>query len=148
MAQLAKDGKYTIPQPMQDALEEQFDAGSCDDADTAATIRRLYETEKYLCDTHTAVAVTVYEDYRARTGDETPTVIASTASPFKFCKSVTEALGGTVKIEDVTQLDVLHSLTGQLPPAPLAALKGKQPRFNRVVEKEDILSTTDLLAEL
>ena len=148
MAQLAKDGKYTIPQPMQDALEEQFDAGSCDDANTAATIRRLYETEKYLCDTHTAVAVTVYEDYRARTGDETPTVIASTASPFKFCKSVAEALGGTVKIEDVTQLDVLHSLTGQLPPAPLAALKGKQPRFNRVVEKEDILSTTDLLTEL
>lgn len=148
MAQLAKDGKYTIPQPMQDTLNAQFDAGSCDDADTAATIRRLYETEKYLCDTHTAVAVTVYEDYRKRTGDETPTVIASTASPFKFCKSVAEALGGTVEIEDVTQLDVLHGLTGQQPPAPLAALKGKQPRFNRVVEKEDILSTTDLLAEL
>lgn len=148
MAQLAKDGMYTIPQPMRDALDAQFDAGSCDDADTTATIRRLYETEKYLCDTHTAVAVTVYEDYRARTGDKTPTVIASTASPFKFCKSVAEALGGTVKIEDVTQLEILHGLTGQLPPAPLAALKGKQPRFDRVVEKKDILSTTDLLTEL
>lgn len=59
-----------------------------------------------------AVAVRVYEDYRARTGDETPTVIASTASPFKFCRSVIEALGGTLENDDVTQLEVLSQLTG------------------------------------
>ena len=72
----------------------------------------------------------------------------STASPFKFCKAVAEALGGTVEIEDVSQLDVLSRLCGQQPPKPLASLRGKAPRFDRVVEKEDILSTTDLLAEL
>ncbi len=148
MEQLSQNGTYTITPEMQAALAELFDAGSCDDNQTADTIRRLHENEKYLCDTHTAVAVSVYEDYRARTNDTTPTIIASTASPFKFCKSVAEALGGTVKCEDVTQLDVLHGLTGQQPPAPLAALRGKQPRFDRVVEKEDILSTTSLLAEL
>ncbi len=148
MGQLAEGGRYTVTKEMQAALDELFDAGCCDDAETAAAIRRLYENEKYLCDTHTAVAVKVYEDYRARTGDTMPTVIASTASPFKFCKSVVEALGGAVEREDVTQLEVLSKLTGIEPPAPLAALRGKQPRFDRVVDKEDILSTTDLLAEL
>ena len=143
MEQLSQNGTYTITPEMQAALAELFDAGSCDDNQTADTIRRLHENEKYLCDTHTAVAVKAYDDYRARTGDHTPTVIASTASPFKFCKSVAEALGGKVEREDV-----LHGLTGQQPPAPLAALRGKQPRFDRVVEKEDILSTTSLLAEL
>ncbi len=148
MAQLAENGRYTVDADMQAALAALFDAGYCDDAQTGETIRSLYENEKYLCDTHTAVAVRVYEEYRARTGDVTPTVIASTASPFKFCKSVAEALGGRVEREDVSQLDVLSGLTGQQPPAPLAALRGRQPRFDRVVEKEDILSTTSLLAEL
>lgn len=148
MAQLAHGGKYTVSRELREQLDALFDAGSCDDAETAATIRALFEDEKYLCDTHTAVAVKVYDDYRARTGDHTPTVIASTASPFKFCKSVAEALGGKVEREDVSQLEVLHGLTGAEPPKPLASLAGKQPRFDRVVGKEDILATTSLLAEL
>ena len=90
----------------------------------------------------------VYEDYRARTGDETPVVIASTASPFKFCRSVIEALGGTLEKDDVTQLDVLTALTGVPAPAPLAALAGRHPRFERVVDKADILSTVSLLRDL
>ena len=90
----------------------------------------------------------VYEDYRVRTGDTTPTVIASTASPFKFCRAVIEALGGTLERDDVSQLDVLTRLTGLAAPAPLAALAGKAPRFGRVVDKEDILSTVSLLREL
>ncbi|RKJ78403.1 threonine synthase [Butyricicoccus sp. 1XD8-22] len=148
MAQLAHGGKYTVSRELREQLSALFDAGSCDDAETAATIRALFEDEKYLCDTHTAVAVKVYDDYRARTGDHTPTVIASTASPFKFCKSVAEALGGRIEREDVSQLEVLHGLTGAEPPKPLASLAGKQPRFDRVVGKEDILATTSLLAEL
>ena len=90
----------------------------------------------------------VYEDYRARTGDQTPTVIASTASPFKFCRSVIEALGGTLEKDDVSQLAVLTDLTGVPAPAPLAALADKQPRFDRVVDKSEILSTVDLLKDL
>lgn len=148
MAQLTGEGRYTVPAEMRDKLTELFDAGCCDDAETAETIRHLYEDEKYLCDTHTAVAVRVYERYRASTGDETPTVIASTASPFKFCKAVVEALGGRIEKEDVTQLDVLSGLTGAEAPAPLAALRGLSPRFDRVVDKADILGTTDLLSEL
>lgn len=148
MENLSRDGRYALPGELFDKISEDFDAGFCDDAQTAETIRRLWEEEHYLADTHTAVAVRVYEDYRKASGDSTPTVIASTASPFKFCRAVIEALGGTLASDDVTQLDKLTEMTGAAAPAPLSALRGKQPRFDMVVDKEEILSTTDLLAKL
>lgn len=148
MQSLNTDGSYQTPEAVFAKIAADFDAGCCDDAQTAETIRALWENEHYLADTHTAVAVRVYEDYRARTGDQTPTVIASTASPFKFCRSVIEALGGTLEKDDVSQLAVLTDLTGVAAPAPLAALADKQPRFDRVVDKAEILSTVDLLKDL
>ena len=148
MAKLVRDGSYQVAADVFAKIAADFDAGCCDDSQAAETIRTMWEREHYLCDTHTAVAVRVYEDYRARTGDETPAVIASTASPFKFCRSVIEALGGTLEKDDVSQLDVLTALTGVPAPAPLAALAGKTPRFDRVVDKADILSTVGLLKDL
>lgn len=148
MQQLSADGKYRTPEEVFARIAAEFDAGCCEDAQAAETIRALWDKEHYLCDTHTAVAVRVYEEYRARTGDQTPTVIASTASPFKFCRAVIEALGGTLERDDVTQLDVLTGLTGVAAPAPLAALSGKAPRFDRVVDKTEILSTVGLLKGL
>lgn len=148
MQSLNNDGSYQTPEAVFAKIAADFDAGCCDDKQTAETIRALWEREHYLADTHTAVAVRVYEDYRARTGDQTPTVIASTASPFKFCRSVIEALGGTLEKDDVSQLAVLTDLTGVAAPAPLAALADKQPRFDRVVDKAEILSTVDLLKDL
>ncbi|MGE4549147.1 MAG: threonine synthase [Intestinibacillus sp.] len=148
MAALSAGGKYTLPRELFAAVETDFDAGCADDSQTAETIRRLFEEENYLSDTHTAVAVRVYEDYRAATGDKTPTVIASTASPFKFCQSVIEALGGTVTTDGVELLDQLSGMTGVPAPSPLAALSGKTPRFDMVVDKDDILGTTDLLRDL
>lgn len=148
MASLSSSGKYTLARELFARVEAEFDAGCADDAATAETIRRLFQQEHYLCDTHTAVAVKVYEDYRARTGDCTPAVIASTASPFKFCQSVIEALGGTVDTDGVGLLGQLSGMTGVPAPAPLAALAGKEPRFDMVVDKDDILSTTGLLRDL
>ena len=148
MGKLNTEGSYKVAEDVFAKIEAEFDAGCCDDSHAADTINKLWKDENYLCDTHTAVAVRVYEDYRARTGDETPTVIASTASPFKFCRAVIEALGGTLEKDDVTQLDVLTGLTGVPAPAPLAALAGKTPRFDRVVDKADILSTVALLKDL
>ena len=145
MDKLGTEGRYALTAEMFSGIAADFDAGCCDDAETAETIRALWEKEHYLADTHTAVAVRVYEDYRARTGDETPVVIASTASPFKFCRSVIEALGGSLERDDVTQLGVLEQLTGEKAPAPLAALAGKTPRFDRVVDKEAIFQTIELL---
>lgn len=148
MASLNTDGCYTLAKDLFAKVEQEFDAGCADDEQTAKTIHRLFDTEKYLTDTHTAVAVQVYEDYRARTGDKTPTVIASTASPFKFCQSVIEALGGTVTSEGVELLEQLSQMTGVAVPGPLANLAGKTVRFDKIVDKSEILGTTDLLAKM
>ena len=106
MQSLNTEGRYQAPEEVFAGITADFDAGYCDDAQAAETIHALWEQEHYLCDPHTAVAVRVYEEYRARTGDTTPTIIASTASPFKFCRAVIEALGGTLEQDDVTQLDL------------------------------------------
>ena len=148
MGRLSGDGSYQVAAEVFEKISADFDAGCCEDAQAAETIRTLWEQEHYLCDTHTAVAVRVYEEYRARTGDETPTVIASTASPFKFCRAVIEALGGTLERDDISQLAVLSGLTGVEAPAPLAALADQAPRFDRVVDKAEILSTVALLKGL
>ena len=148
MKQLSENGKYTVQAEVFANIGSQFDAVCCDDAQTKATIARLFEEKQYLSDTHTAVAVKVYEDYRARTGDTTPTVIASTASPFKFCQSVISALGGEVTTDGTELLDQLHDMTGAPVPAPLAALSGLKPRFDLVIDREDILGTVDLLGKI
>lgn len=148
MRQLNATGQYTIPAALHELLQADFYAGFCDDAQTAATIRTVWEKEHYLADTHTAVAIRVYDAYRETTGDTTPTVIASTASPFKFCRSVIEALGGSLERDDITQLATLTEMTGIPAPAPLAALANATPRFSRVVEKTEILQTVDLLRRL
>ena len=89
---LAEKGTYEVTDAVKAKLTEQFYGGFCDDAETKATIAELYQKYGYTCDTHTAVAVKVYEDYRKETGDTTKTLIASTASPFKFSASVLDAL--------------------------------------------------------
>lgn len=148
MNKLNTEGSYRLADDAFSKIAKDFDAGCASDAQAAETVAKLYEREHYLADTHTAVAVHVYEDYRARTGDATPTVIVSTASPFKFCRAVIEALGGKLSMDDVRQLEVLEALTGEQPPAPLAALAGKKPRFSRAVNKEEILGTVALLRDL
>lgn len=145
MEELAKTGVYTIPENLREQLATHFAAGCCDDAQTAQTIRTVFDQQHYLLDTHTAVAYRVYQDYRAQTGDTAPVIIASTASPFKFCKPVAAALGHPIQTDGTEQLDALAELTGETVPAPLAALAGKSVRFDRVVDKADILSTLDLL---
>lgn len=148
MDQLARGGSYQVNSELVSVMDKLFDAGYCSDEDTMKTISNLFREKKYLADTHTAVAIKVYEDYKARTGDTTPTVIASTASPFKFCQSVIHAVGGEVKSDGTELLDQLAQLTEAPIPAPLAALKGKTPRFDMVIDKEDILKTTDLLKDM
>ena len=148
MAQLSENGKYSVPADVYKTIGECFAAGCCDDEQTKQTIARLFNEKKYLSDTHTAVAVKVYEDYKAQTGDTTPTVIASTASPYKFCQSVISALGGEVTSDGTELLDQLQEMSGTKAPAPLAALSGLKPRFDLVIDKEDILGTVDLLEKI
>lgn len=138
MRDLAETGRYTVDEALRRAVQSVFAAGYCDDAQTAETIRQVYRQSGYLMDTHTAVAYHVLEEYREKTGDRRPAVVASTASPFKFCSSVLGALGQTELAEGTAILDQLTACTGKPAPAPLASLKGKQVRFTQSVEKEQM----------
>lgn len=93
MAALSGQGRYDITAEMKDGLED-FYGNYADEAETAAEIRRLYESCGYVLDTHTAVASAVYQKYVRETGDSRKAVIASTASPFKFTRSVMSAIDG------------------------------------------------------
>jgi len=134
MAELSTKGAYTVEKEVLDSLQSEFAAGFADDEQTSQTIGRLFRKTGYLCDTHTAVAVKVYQDYADKTGDQTPTVIASTASPFKFAGSVLPAISVQPQGDDFALLDELSAASGLPAPKALAELKEKTERFTDVVE--------------
>ncbi len=138
METLAKEGKYEVSNKIKMALQEQFWGGSCGEEHTAAVIAHYYREYGYLIDTHTAVAAGVMEQYRQETGDKTPTVFVSTASPYKFCDSVLTAVGEAPKGDGVELLDQLNTVSGVAVPRRLAALKGKQRRFDLTAEKTEM----------
>ena len=138
MDALAAGGRYEVSDDIKQKLSRHFSAGCCDDAATQAMIGKMWREKGYLIDTHTAVAFHVLEQYRAETGDQTPTVVVSTASPFKFCDSVLGALGVTELAVGTALIDQLSQTTGIPAPAPLAALKGKPVRFTQGTTKEQM----------
>lgn len=142
MEQLAETGVYDIRADMLAKIQTLFAAGYCDDTDTKATIAETFEQRGYLCDTHTAVAINVYEYYRASTGDITPAIIASTASPFKFGATVLSALrlGGEQDADEFAMLSELESITGESCPTQLTGLKAKPIRFDDVCTVSDMES--------
>lgn len=132
---LAATGRYEVSEAVKQRLTEEFYGDCCDDGETKATIKRIFDKYSYLCDTHTAVAVKVYEDYLAQTGDRTKTIIASTASPFKFAGSVLEAVTGRASdADEFEQVELLGELSGMDVPKQLSELKTKQIRFSGSVE--------------
>ena len=135
MARLNEVGRYQVGGKVKEKLQKRFKGYFCDDQETQRVIRAMFEQNGYLIDTHTAVAFSALEQYRRETGDDTPAIVASTASPFKFCSSVLEALGETGIASGLDALDQLTAKTGQPAPAPLAGLRDKQVRFTQVVEK-------------
>ncbi|WP_028509955.1 threonine synthase [Ruminococcus sp. NK3A76] len=135
---LAKEGRYEVSDDVKKALSEEFCAGFCDDEQTKATIKEIYDKYSYTCDTHTAVAVKVYEDYKKATGDDTVTVIASTASPYKFSGSVLSAIGVEAGEDEFDKVDKLAEVSKLPIPASLAELKDKAVRFNETIDKADM----------
>ena len=104
MAALTKDGEYVITDAMKAELSEFFGAFGSEE-ETAVKIKEVYDKEGYVMDTHTAVAAVAYDKYKAATGDDkTPTVIASTASPYKFTRSVMDAIDPAYDAEDGFEL--------------------------------------------
>ena len=129
MSALSKTGQYEVPFAVSEELRRVFAAGRCSEEDTYKTIARAFNESDYLIDTHTAVAYKVLNDYRSESGDDTPAVVISTASPYKFCDSVLEALGQRSGAGGVELIDMLQKYTGGTIPAPLATLNGKTQRF-------------------
>ena len=140
MKQLSENGKYTVSDELIGKIQNTFDAGFTSETDVDETIKNHFDKYNYLCDTHTAVAVKVYDEYAARTGDDIPTVIDSTASPYKFSKSVLSAISGgnTPQLDEFSMVDELNRVTKAEVPAPLASLKEKTVRFNNVCDKENM----------
>ncbi|MEE1072129.1 MAG: threonine synthase [Cellulosilyticum sp.] len=118
MTSLKKDGQYTITNEMRKNLQD-FYGGYADDEMTKGYIKKVFDEEGYLMDTHTAVAYAVYDQYIKETQDETPTVIVSTASPYKFTHSVMTAVDKKYDgISDFELLDHMQNLLqGDLPKA-------------------------------
>ncbi len=108
MAALTGQGRYEITEEMRARLQD-FYGGYATEEETAATIRRLYDDCGYVIDTHTAVAASVYGKYVEETGDQTPTVIVSTASPFKFTRSVMNAIDD--KYDSMTDFELVDELS-------------------------------------
>lgn len=135
---LSSEGKYEVSDDIKAKLKEEFSAGFCTDEETKATIKAIFDKYSYTLDTHSAVAVKVYEDYKAATGDNTKTVIASTASPYKFSASVLEAIEGKKsELDEYDMIDRLNELSGYPIPESLAALRTKPVRFSKVISKDE-----------
>lgn len=147
MAQLSATGRYQVSNRIRDRLQKRFKGYFCDDRETQRVIRGMFDRHGYLIDTHTAVAFAALEQYRRETGDDTPAIVASTASPFKFCGSVLEALGEANISSGLDALDQLTAKTGQPAPAPLAGLRDKKVRFTQVVEKDHMVDAVMSLLE-
>ena len=137
MNQLATQGWYQISKDALDRLQSLFYGGFADRTDTAKSIKEAFEKHGYLLDPHSAVGYSVLQKYREETGDRTPTVLASTASPFKFNRAVLDAIGRDISHKDeFSLLQELSSIIGQAVPSKLAELKFLPEIHQDVCEKE------------
>jgi len=136
MEELKTSGRYDVGPAVLQTLRADFDCGCATDEEAKAAIGRLYQ-EGYLMDTHTADAYAVLEQRRAA-GETFPTVLVSTASPFKFCDSVLDALGEPAKVSGATLIDRLSEKTSQKAPKPLFALGTRAVRFTDSTKKEQM----------
>ena len=137
---LSSDGVYTISDSIRNRMSKLFWAGCCDDENTKNTINKYFNEYGYLCDTHTAVAMNVYEQYVKETADGRPTVIASTASPYKFANSVLSAVSDKTARSEFETVKILEEETSTQAPNPIKALENAKVRFKQICEKDDMLN--------
>lgn len=146
MRSLNEKGSYTVGSDIFKVLSDNFVGGFCSDADTKKTIASVYNKHNYLIDTHTAVAYKLMNDYRNTYVSKRPTVVVSTASPFKFCDSVLNALGENIDAKGTELIKKLSECTGVKAPMPLSDLDKREKRFELVINKQEMRQTvTDFL---
>lgn len=145
MQQLSNTGSYTVSDGIKAKLNDLFWADYCSDEKTKLVINATFKKYNYLIDTHTAVAFDVLNHYRHDTGDNTPAIVVSTASPYKFCDSVLSALGDTSNVQGLDLIDRLSEVTNVKPPKPLKELRSKKRRFEQKVEKQDMSAVVETM---
>ena len=135
MEELTKDGVYHITDEMKMQLAD-FYGNYATEEETAETIRKIYKDCGYVIDTHTSVAATVYKKYTEETGDTAKTVIASTASPYKFTRSVMEAIdeGKYAAMGDFELIDQLSEISGVAVPNAIEEIRNAEVRHNTVAD--------------
>ena len=139
MQQLNKEGRYEITPDMKEKLAD-FVGGYATQEETCETIKEMFDKTGYVLDTHTAVASKVYSDYVNKTKDTTKTVIASTASPFKFTTSVMEAIEGKKSDEpDFELVDRLSRISGMKVPKAIEEIRTAPTRHDHIYEKENMV---------
>ncbi|MBR6222823.1 MAG: threonine synthase [Lachnospiraceae bacterium] len=148
MTSLNTNGKYEITADMKAKLDDFF-GGFATEAECAATIKKVYESDSYIMDTHTAVAATVYDKYVAETGDKTPTVIASTASPYKFTRSVMNAIDPAYDSKsDFELVDELNKLSGVKVPQAIEDIRTAPVLHDTVCDKSEMEKTVRNILKL
>lgn len=140
MADLDSSKRYEVSDKIKAGLG-QFYGGFADVEATNKTIGDMYKDNGYLIDTHTAVGYKVYEDYRKATGDDTPAVIASTASPYKFAKSVADSIGLPEQPDGFAYIREVEKETGVKVPEGLRDLDKKEIRHKGVIDTDEIKET-------
>lgn len=140
MEKLASEGEYKITDGMRDELDI-FEGGYATEKETADAIRRIYEQDGYIIDTHTAVAADVYNKYR-KNGDGTAAVIASTASPYKFTRSVMAAIDDSYdSLDDFGLIDKLCGLSKIKIPQAIEDIRSAKILHDRVCGKDEMRDT-------
>ncbi|WP_251547515.1 threonine synthase [Limosilactobacillus caecicola] len=134
MAALNTTGHYTVAKQVQQQLSTTFAAGFATQDQVIEEIKRIYDQDHYVIDPHTAVASFVAHQYQTNSGDQTPTVIVSTASPYKFPETVLTALNG--QQPTTTGLVAIKELHHQLQ-TPLSA--NVESLFNEGQRKERVI---------
>ena len=148
MAALASAGKYTITEDMKAQMKD-FVGGWASEEKTAAEIKRVYEKTGYVMDTHTAVASAVYHDYKEKTGDTTKTVVASTASPYKFGTSVMGAIDDKYQgMDDFALIDELSKVSKTQVPKAVEEIRSAPVLHDTVCETEDMQKTVEKILGL
>ena len=139
MKKLVEEGSYSIPKEILDQKIADFYGGFASEEETAAEIKAVYEDCGYVIDTHTAVASAVYKKYVDKTGDKTPTVIASTASPYKFTRSVMQAIGqDRPELSDLELTDVLSNVANTEIPAAILEIRDAEVRHKTICEVDEM----------
>lgn len=148
MKELRETGKYTITEDMKNELKDFYGNYASENED-AATIKKIYEETGYVIDTHTAVAATVYEKYKKETGDETKSVIASTASPYKFTRSVMNAIDKKYDaLSDFELVDELEKISKVKVPQAIEEIRTAPVVHDTVCEVNEMSATVQNILSL